>query len=304
ELLCVHLTGCNGQALQFAPEKVLAIQHGSTPVRSSLLPWHNLGFAYRVLLDQAAKGATILLCRLGGSRHVAIVSGEETDRILPLETRERMRLGLPERRRSICRHPRTQSRWQNVGAYPPGRRQSDDLLEHVLQLADIPGPVVAFEDANDLGRKCPAGIVAGKSVLADEMIHQRDDVRASFAERWHGERDDVQSVVQVLTKGTCFHLRFQVGIRCRDDPHVCPAERPTPERTKRPALKEVQELDLGEERDRVDLVEEECPPFGFCNDTLGGSSRIGECSAAMPEELVFEQIDRDRAAIDGKKRRT
>src|SRR6185436_20419806 len=65
-------------------------------------------------------------------------------------------------------------------------------------------------------------------------------------------------------------------------------------------LQETQQLGLGRQRQRVDLVEEESAAFGESDQAFLIAMRVGERAARVPEHLVLEQVIRKGRAVDRK----
>src|SRR5690606_36758313 len=48
----------------------------------------------------------------------------------------------------------------------------------------------------------------------------------------------------------------------------------------------------------ADLIEEKCAPIGFAEEAVAGALGAGECPTFMPEQLRFEEVLGDGAAVD------
>ena len=65
-----------------------------------------------------------------------------------------------------------------------------------------------------------------------------------------------------------------------------------------PLLQEAQQFNLQGQRDITHLVKEQRPAIGDFDLAFGGFDGPGEGALLMPEQLAFEQVFRDRGAID------
>ena len=57
-------------------------------------------------------------------------------------------------------------------------------------------------------------------MFGDKGLGERWNVLRALAKRWDVDRDDVQSVVEILAKVFRFHLRDENPVRRGDDPEV------------------------------------------------------------------------------------
>src|SRR5713101_7153074 len=97
------------------------------------------------------------------------------------------------------------------------------------------------------------------------MMSQKRDVCPSLSEWWQHERDDVQTMVEVLAKLPSFHRFFYFNVRRCDNPHIRLTHLWRTKRSVLLLLEEAQELDLGRERKTVDLIQKKRATFGLVN---------------------------------------
>src|SRR3954453_16506023 len=93
------------------------------------------------------------------------------------------------------------------------------------------------------------------------------------------------------------HAGFEVAIRSGDDADVRLHGAIGAERFVRALLQKAQELGLRGRRERVDFVQEEGAVFRAASEPLLIFTRVGIRAAYMAEELVLEEMIRERAAI-------
>ena len=72
-------------------------------------------------------------------------------------------------------------------------------FQHVGQLADVAGPIVARQRVHRLGRRCVNGCGPICRVV-EEMLDQLGNVLPAIAQRRQMDRDDVEAIVQILAE--------------------------------------------------------------------------------------------------------
>src|SRR6476660_7205960 len=134
------------------------------------------------------------------------------------------------------------------------------------------------------------------------MRRQRDDVLTPLGKRRESERDDVQSIVEILSESPRFHLSVEIAVRGGDDPHVDRCSLSRTDRTHFAVLQHAQELGLQGERHVTDFIQKQSPSVGSGNETFVIVGRTGKRAFAVTEQFRFEQIFRYGRAIDGYER--
>src|SRR5579862_1391383 len=97
-------------------------------------------------------------------------------------------------------------------------------------------------------------------------------------------------------------LRIEVAMRGRDHPYVDRNRLRRSDRTHLALLQNAKELHLQRHRHVADLVQEQRPAVGRLEQAFVRLYGASERAAGMPEQLRFEQIARNGAAIDGDER--
>ena len=100
----------------------------------------------------------------------------------------------------------------------------------------------------------------------------------------------------------CVDLLLEVGVGGRDDAHIDLDLLPPADALDDLVLQEAQQLDLQRMRQIADLVEEQRALIGALDLADGLLHRAGEGAALVAEQLAFQQVLRDRAAVDGDER--
>ena len=129
----------------------------------------------------------------------------------------------------------------------------------------------------DLGRR-----------LLEEQVHQALQLTRALSERRHGERDAMESKIEVLPERPGLDCRLQVDVGGRDDPDVHRMRFHAPHPPNLTLIEHLQQLLLGRERHLADLVEEERPTVCRVDETGLGRERSGESAPLVSEELRFE----------------
>src|SRR6185436_3324976 len=122
-----------------------------------------------------------------------------------------------------------------------------------------------------------------------EMLREWQDILTAIAERGHVELDRGESEVQVFPEPAGADARLEVLVGRRQDPRVGPLALIGAHRSKLAGVEEAQQLGLGRQRQRVDLVQEDRTAARLPDEpgTLG--LRAGECTALMTEQLRLHE---------------
>src|SRR5204863_4555389 len=116
---------------------------------------------------------------------------------LEVEARFRQRLGG---RRYGLRGVAPDTGGQAVRQNRRRRLEGNRPLEHVLELPDVPGPVVAEEQVHRLTRHAGYFLVHLLVVLGEKMVRQQRYVLAAIPERRQRNRDDVDPVEEIFAE--------------------------------------------------------------------------------------------------------
>ena len=77
-------------------------------------------------------------------------------------------------------------------------RQDDGSLDRVLELAYVTWPRIFLEPRNHAVLHCIDRSVVPRGVFVDEILHKHRDVVDAFAKRRHDDRNDVQTIKEVM----------------------------------------------------------------------------------------------------------
>src|SRR5262245_61216792 len=169
-------------------------------------------------------------------------------------------------------------------------RQDDRSFDHVLQLANVAGPVVALERVNVLRcqRWCrhPMFLRHPRNGVGGQLW----DVVFSGAERRQLEREDIQQIVQVLAKSAGADFVAEILIGRRNHPDVTGPRDVFADSLVLPLLQHTQELRLQLDRQLADFVEKNRPAVRRLKAARPFTDRTGEGPTRVPEELALEDL--------------
>ena len=178
----------------------------------------------------------------------------------------------------------------------------DAAFEAVFEFADVAGPGVAGDRGEGFLGEAAQVAVEFAVEAAEEEAGEQHGVARAFAQRWNAHGDGVQAVEQIVAEAAVGDLFLKVHVGGRDDAHVDRNGGAPADAFDDLFLQETQQLDLERVRQVADFVEEEGAFVGgldFSNCLLDGA---GEGAAFVAEELRFQQVFGDGAAVDGDER--
>src|SRR5438445_4459933 len=187
---------------------------------------------------------------------------------------------------------------QRLDAQHVPRPQHDGPLQHVLELADISGPVVSLEDDHGLRSDAARLLAEVLAELLQEVRDEEGDVLATLPERGQLDGDDVEPVVQVLPEDTILDGVLQVAVGGGDEPHVGLHVLGVAHPPDLAGLDRPEEFDLEEGRDLGDLIEEKGAPFPRREEADLVCHRAREGAPDVPEELGLHEPLGDGPAVD------
>ena len=127
----------------------------------------------------------------------------------------------------------------------------------------------------------------GESI--QEESHQQRDVLRPLAERGKRDREDAESIVQVLAERLLADGFEQVAVGGGDDPDIdLPRGRPA-NSVELVFLQDAEQLRLRLERELADLVEEDRPPIGKLEPADSPGDGAGEGPLLVTEQLALHE---------------
>src|SRR5262249_27016205 len=121
--------------------------------------------------------------------------------------------------------------------------EDDGAFHGVLERAHVPGPAMPDELRPGLLRKPLDALVVLEGVLAEEVIRERDDIRAPEAEGRHLDVNDVQTIEEILAESPLSNLGGEIFVRRRDDADIHLDGLVPTDALERPLLEDTQQLD-------------------------------------------------------------
>ena len=152
------------------------------------------------------------------------------------------------------------------------------------------------------GRELADRLVVLHVQVFDEILGEQDDVALALGEGRHHDGEDVQAVVQVLAEELLLHQLLEVAAGGGEEAHVGMQFLVAADAREGAFLQEPQELDLGLHGQVADLVEEERAAVGGLRASDAAADRARERALLMAEELAFDEVFRERGAVQGDER--
>ena len=171
-------------------------------------------------------------------------------------------------------------------------------MHQVLELAYVARPVIPIERRDALPRQAARRPAVARAEDVDEMTGEHARIAGAFAQRRQSKKQNLQPVVEVGPELPGEHHLPQADVGRGDDPDVRVLLALRTEGTVAEVLEEAQQRDLTSRTQRLDLVEEERPAVGECDQTGLRRARVGVRAAGVPEQLVLDQVLGKRSAID------
>src|SRR6266851_3754218 len=206
-----------------------------------------------------------------------------------LHQRRHLRLGTG----GAAAAQRAQLGWNDVDI----AREHHQPLDLVLQLAHVARPVPLVERGEDLRVQLLDRPSRPRRGHLEEVVGEHGQVAEPVAQRRQLQRDDMQSIEEVLAELAPHHRLAQVLVGGGDDAQV-DFLRPRPAHRHEGAfLKDAQQLHLHGRRHVGHLVEEERPAVGHLEEAGLVARRAGERALDVPEELALQQLVVQRRAV-------
>jgi hypothetical protein len=132
----------------------------------------------------------------------------------------------------------------------------------------------------------------------EKGLGQQGGIAGPLGQAGDLHHDFGQAIPQVFAKPPVGNHRFQVLVRGTDDARVHRDRTATADPLDRAFLQEAQQLDLELQRNVAHFIQEQRAAVGLLDLALGGLHRAGESALFVAEQLAFQQVFRDRGAVD------
>src|SRR5262249_38653926 len=135
--------------------------------------------------------------------------------------------------------------------------QDHAATNDVLQFADVAGIAVAEQDDESLGADFQIRLLVGLTKQPQKMIDKQGDIAASRAQGRQIQTDDIEPVVEVLTKAALFDERHEILVGGGHNANVAEAIVRDADRRVFAVLQDAQQPDLERRAHLADFVEKD-----------------------------------------------
>ncbi len=175
--------------------------------------------------------------------------------------------------------------------------QHRQALDQVGQLAHVARPFVAGQRLQRFGSEAHFA-TAGAGQLRGDGFHQRRQVLTALAQRGHFDREHVEAVEQILAELALGDAGLQVAVGRGHHAHVAADGLVATDALEAAFLQHAQQLHLHRQAHVADLVEQQGAAFGHFETALARGQCASEGTLFVAEQLAFQQVRRNGAAID------
>ena len=130
------------------------------------------------------------------------------------------------------------------------------------------------------------------------MLDEQRRVAGALTERREADRDDVESVEEILAERALRDQLLQIAVRRCDEADVDAHRLDPADALELALLERAKELHLHLDGDLADLVEEQRAAVRELEASGLARDRARERAALVAEELALDELLRDRGAID------
>ena len=136
-------------------------------------------------------------------------------------------------------------------------RENHRALDHVFQLADVPGPLILGQGVHRFRGDRVNRLVHSSRRLSHKMMHEQRNILGSFPQGRNGNGEDIQAVIEVAAKLLLQDHFFQVAMRRGDNANVHFLRPRAAQPLEFPLLQNAQQFRLQLERDIADFVQKQ-----------------------------------------------
>src|SRR5258708_2702739 len=166
-------------------------------------------------------------------------------------------------------------------------------LDDVLQFANVSRPRIGLKQFQRLLVDTFYVLASFSRVAIDEVFHQQGNVLSSLSKRGHLDREYIQPIKQITTKGPSADGGLQVTIGGCNHPYVSANSTSAADTLKLVLLQNTQECNLSLNWKLSDFVEENRASICEFKPTRALLSRAREGALLMAEQLRSDQIAGD-----------
>ena len=103
---------------------------------------------------------------------------------------------------------------------PHPRTLSDKAGDEVLQLSDIPRPVILLEDGERRDGHPQYLPLISLVVLVEKVLEEQGNILAALPQRRYSDGHDMQAIEEILTKEARIHPLHEIVVRRRNNTHI------------------------------------------------------------------------------------
>ena len=96
----------------------------------------------------------------------------------------------------------------------------DRVFNRVFQLAHVSRPIMQHQFSQRFGGQSFDFLFHLLAKFLQKALYQRDDVLFAFSQRRHANGDHVNSIKQIFSEESLFHLLFQIFVGSHNHPDV------------------------------------------------------------------------------------
>src|SRR6267154_5241614 len=175
--------------------------------------------------------------------------------------------------------------------------QDHGPLDDVLELPNVPWPVVRLEERQRGPADLPDALAGFRGKPLDQIFDQERDVFGTLAERRDVDRKDVEPVKQILPECSCGNRFRQVAVGRRQEADVHVNRVAVAHALDLVILKDAEQGDLGFRRQIADFVEENRATVGGFESPQTSLQRARERALLVAKELRRDERRRDGCAV-------
>jgi hypothetical protein len=121
-------------------------------------------------------------------------------------------------------------------------------------------------------------------------VRQNRDILFALSQRRESDRDHVQTIIEIFTKGVVLDCPFEVAIRSGNNPHVHGDGFGPPTRSNSRSCRNRKSLVLQLRRDIADLIQKHSAAVGQFHFSLFELMRPSESAFLMPEQIALQKL--------------
>ena len=149
-------------------------------------------------------------------------------------------------------------------------------FDTVFQLPDVARPMIAHENVNGSGRYSSYPLEIDRIILFNEVVCKKQDVRFAFAQWGHGDRENVQTVVEIFPEFSVPDFLLEISVCGGNYPDVgFKGFRPSYP-LKLFFLKNTQQFCLYRQAEFTDFIKEYCSAVGKFKPSLPACRSTGK----------------------------